>query len=109
MKKNKPDVFAAIGDHNRREILFYLTAGDLSVNSLAGKFKISRPAVSKHLKLLEAAGLISVTDKGRERICALDEKGFSEIKDWLSFYDKFWTKKLTSLENLLKERTKNKK
>ncbi|CAN5468481.1 metalloregulator ArsR/SmtB family transcription factor [soil metagenome] len=102
----KNNVFAAIGDPNRRKILLLLSSGTLTINSLAGKFTISRPAVSKHLKMLEAARLISITDKGRERLCALDKDGFLEIKNWLTFYEQFWNSKLHKLGNLLDSRTK---
>jgi DNA-binding transcriptional ArsR family regulator len=109
MKKPTADVFAAIGDPTRRQILSLLTAGALSIQGLAGNFDVSRPAVSKHIKLLEEAGLISVEDRGRERWCTLDPTGFNEIRDWLKFYDRFWTSKLKRLGKLLKKQTTHKK
>jgi DNA-binding transcriptional ArsR family regulator len=108
-KKPKVDVFAAIGDPTRRQILFLLTAGALSINALAENFNISRPAVSKHVKTLEEAGLISIEDKGRERYCGLHPAGFGEIRDWLDFYEKFWHSKLHRLGKLLNKQSKHKK
>ena len=107
-KKNsgtRPDVFAAIGDPTRREILKLLTAGALSVSVLAGNFEISRPAVSRHVKVLKDVGLIHINEVGRENYCELDPKGFEEIKDWLSFYESFWKTNLINLGNLLDERS----
>lgn len=91
----------AIADPTRRKILSLLTAGALTVNAIATQFDISRPAVSKHLKALSEASLINIADNGRERLCTLNEEGFDEIRDWLTFFDKFWNKKLKNLENLL--------
>jgi DNA-binding transcriptional ArsR family regulator len=99
----QPDVFAAIGDPTRRQILMLLTAGALSINTLAENFNISRPAVSKHIKLLQQTGLIAINDIGRERFCTLDATGFNEIRDWLEFYEQFWNNKLTKLGQILDE------
>jgi DNA-binding transcriptional ArsR family regulator len=99
--KAKSDVFAAIGDPTRRQILLLLTGGAMSMNMLADNFDISRPAVSKHIKTLEQTKLISVTDSGRERYCTLNSEGFMEIQDWLKFYEKFWKQKLKNLGDLL--------
>ena len=99
--QTRPDVFAAIGDPTRRQILFLLTAGALSVNTLAQNFDISRPAVSKHIKTLEETGLIHIADSGRERLCTLNPAGFQEIRDWLAFYEQFWQNSLKKLGDLL--------
>jgi DNA-binding transcriptional ArsR family regulator len=112
MRKKKdsggtPDVFAAIGDPTRREILKLLTAGALSVSVLAGNFDISRPAVSKHIRILKDAGLVHVDHAGREHFCTLDPKGFGAIRDWLSFYEGFWTANLARLEHLLAQRAQH--
>ena len=104
----KPDVFAAIGDPTRRQILLLLTSGAMSVNMLAANFDMSRPAVSKHIKTLEQTKLISITDSGRERYCTLNPNGFSEVRDWLEFYEQFWKQKLKNLGELL-NKTHNKK
>lgn len=108
MTRQKADVFAAISDPTRRHILFLLAAGSLNIHLLAGNFDISRPAVSKHIKILEEAGLVSIEEKGRKRYCSLDQAGFGEIRDWLAFYDQFWTNNLSRLGRLLKEKNKPK-
>ncbi|MFT3794165.1 ArsR/SmtB family transcription factor [Flavobacterium sp.] len=101
MENTKPDVFAAIGDPTRRQILFLLTAGSLSINALAAHFPVSRPAISKHIKSLEQANLVSITSMGRERFCALDPAGFVEVRDWLAFYEQFWTDKMAHFAKVL--------
>lgn len=95
------DAFQAIADPSRREILLLLTKDKLSINALASNFEMSRPAVSKHIKVLYEAGLILINDQGRERYCELKPEGFDEIKSWLIFFDNFWKDKLQNLENLL--------
>lgn len=97
------DPFQAIADPSRREILMLLTKDKLSINALAGNFDMSRPAVSKHIKVLYEAGLILVNDRGRERYCELKPEGFEEIKNWIIFFDNFWKDKLQNLENLLNQ------
>jgi DNA-binding transcriptional ArsR family regulator len=99
------DPFQAIADPSRREILMLLTKDKLSINSLAGNFDMSRPAVSKHVKVLCEAGLILIKDHGRERYCELKPDGFDDIKNWLIFFDQFWKEKLQNLENLLNQRS----
>jgi DNA-binding transcriptional ArsR family regulator len=102
----KYDVFAAIGDPTRRQILFLLTTGALSINVIADNFEISRPAVSKHVKMLHGAGLIAIEENGRERYCALNPTGFNEIRDWLGFYEQFWGDKLSKLGEVMDEYAK---
>lgn len=100
------DPFQAIADPGRREILFLLSREKLSMNALAENFDISRPAVSKHVKILHEAGLITITEQGRERYCELHQEGFQELKEWLDYYDQFWHKKLQNLTNVLNKRAK---
>ena len=102
MTKKNTDIFGAIGDPNRRKILLLLSAGMLTVNALAEQFEVSRPAISKHIKVLEENRLVTVTDQGRERYCALQPAGFKEIFDWIKFYEQFWNEKFNNLDNLLK-------
>jgi DNA-binding transcriptional ArsR family regulator len=100
------DLFQAISDPSRREILMLLTKDKQTINGLAGNFDMSRPAVSKHVKVLYDAGLIMINNHGRERYCELKPEGFDGLKEWLDYFDKFWRNKLQNLENLLKERAK---
>ncbi|HEY9196270.1 MAG TPA: metalloregulator ArsR/SmtB family transcription factor [Mucilaginibacter sp.] len=102
------DPFEAIADSNRRAILMLLSQDKQSINTIANNFDISRPAVSKHVKVLYDAGLIIITNSGRERYCELRPDGFDEIKEWLNDFDKFWKQKLTNLENLLNQQHQSK-
>lgn len=100
------DVFQVVADPSRRQMLHLLSKNSLTINSLAENFDMSRPAVSKHVKILYSAGFISITDKGRERYCTLKQDGFNELQDWINYFDKFWTGKLKKLEGLLEKRQK---
>lgn len=109
MKASSPDHFQVIADPNRRQILHLLSKDSMTINSLAENFEMSRPAVSKHIKLLYTSGFISIEEKGRERYCTLKEDGFNELKEWIAYYDKFWNEKLMNLEKLLNKKSKKKK
>jgi DNA-binding transcriptional ArsR family regulator len=102
------DAFQVIADPSRRHILHMLSQDSMSINTIADAFDMSRPAVSKHIKILNAAGFISIQDVGRERYCMLKEEGFKELNDWLAYYDQFWTNKLKKLETLLNNKTNKK-
>jgi len=95
------DVFSALADQNRREILLMLTVKTMTVNSIAKNFNISRPAISKHLKVLLKTNLVVTGQKGRERYYQLNVEPMNEVRNWLKFYDKFWDTKLNSLKNYL--------
>lgn len=98
------DAFQVIADPSRRQILHLLSMESLSINAIAGNFEMSRPAVSKHIKILERAGFVTIEDMGRERFCLLNEVGFFELRDWLEYYDNFWKQKLAGLESLMDKR-----
>ncbi len=101
------DAFQVIGDPSRRKMLTLLSEDSLTINSLAENFDMSRPAVSKHVKILETAGFISIKDLGRERYCTLKKDGFDELKAWLNYFDQFWASKLKNLETLLNKKLPN--
>ena len=101
------DTFQVVADPSRRHMLQLLSQNSLTINSLAENFDMSRPAVSKHIKILHAAGFISIEDIGRERHCALKQDGFKELQEWMNYFDKFWNSKLRNLENLLNKKTKH--
>ena len=104
------DVFQAIADPTRREIIDMVARQSLNLNSVAERFDVSRPAISKHIKILTECGLIEIRQQGRERFCEARLDRLSEVSDWVAEYKKFWETKLDSLENYLKElQTKNKK
>lgn len=101
------DAFQVIGDPSRRKMLMLLSEDSLTINSLADNFDMSRPAVSKHIKILYNAGFISIQDIGRERYCTLKQDGFKELQNWISYFDKFWVSKLKKLETLLNNKLSN--
>lgn len=97
------DVFSALADQNRRQILMMLLDDKLTVNAISGKFNISRPAISKHLKVLLKTNLVVPLQKGRERYYRLNVEPLNEVRKWLEFYDKFWDKKLHQLKNFVEK------
>lgn len=102
------DAFQVIADPSRRQMLVMLSKDSMTINSLAENFDMSRPAVSKHIKIMYNAGFISIRDIGRERYCTLKEEGFDQIQDFINYFDKFWTGKLKKLEALLNNKAKSK-
>ena len=106
--RTNTDPFQALADPGRRAILMMLSQNRQSINTIAGNFDISRPAVSKHIKVLYEAGLVQIKDSGRERYCELNPDGFNEVKKWLDYFDQFWRTKLQSLEDLLNQQHKTK-
>lgn len=95
------DAFQTIADPSRRQILQLLSKDSLTINSLAENFEMSRPAVSKHIKILHHAGFISIQNIGRERYCILKQEGFNELQGWIDHFDKFWLSKLKKLQTML--------
>ena len=102
------DAFQVIADPSRRHILQMLSQDSLTINDIAGHFDMSRPAVSKHIRILNEAGFISIEDIGRERHCALKQDGFNELHAWMDYYDNFWNNKLKKLETILNNKNKKK-
>jgi len=98
------DTFQVIADPSRRKMLMLLSDDSLTINSLAGHFDMSRPAVSKHIKVLHSAGFITIQDIGRERYCTLKQDGFNDLQEWISFFDSFWLSKLKKLEILMNKK-----
>ncbi|QPC89256.1 helix-turn-helix transcriptional regulator [Mesorhizobium sp. INR15] len=93
--------FAALADPTRRAILARLIQGDASVMELAEPFAMSQPSISKHLKVLENAGLISRGRDAQRRPCRLEAKPLAEANDWLERYRKIWEGNFTRLDALL--------
>jgi DNA-binding transcriptional ArsR family regulator len=93
--------FAALADPTRRAILSRLSLGELSVTELAEPFEMSMPAVSKHLKVLERAGLIARSREAQWRRCRLDAAPLREVSDWLDDYRTFWEQSLDRLDAYL--------
>ena len=102
------DAFQVIADPSRRQILQLLSKNSLTINALAENFDMSRPAVSKHIKILESADFISIENIGRERYCLLKQDGFNKLQEFINYFDKFWEGKLKKLEILLNNKTNKK-
>ncbi len=96
-------VFHALGDATRRRMLSDLAGGDRTVSQLAEPYEMSLAAASKHIKALEKAGLIRREIQGRTHVCRLDPAPLADAHEWLSFYERFWTGRLDTLERLLRE------
>ena len=92
------DVFQAIADPTRREIIHLIAHKSLNLNAVAAKFDISRPAISKHIKILTECGLIEIKREGRERFCEAKLSKLNEVSDWVEQYRKFWNERLDALE-----------
>lgn len=107
MTRQPYDAFQVIADPGRRHILKLLTKDSMTINELAENFDMSRPAVSKHVKILYNAGFITIQDIGRERHCTLKPDGFNELQEWMDYFDQFWNKKLNALDKLLSEKGKH--
>jgi DNA-binding transcriptional ArsR family regulator len=95
-------VFHALGDATRRQMLRDLAGGERTVSQLAQPFAISLAAASKHIKVLENAGMIRREVRGRTHLCRLDPGPLASAHEWLSFYERFWTSRLDMLEQLLR-------
>jgi DNA-binding transcriptional ArsR family regulator len=97
------DVFQAIADPTRREIINLLVHQTLNLNSVSDNFGISRPAVSKHMKILTECGLVVIRQKGRERYCEANLETLGEVSEWVENVRTFWKNKLDALELHLNE------
>ncbi|MEO8568481.1 MAG: metalloregulator ArsR/SmtB family transcription factor [Ginsengibacter sp.] len=100
------DVFQAIADPTRREIINLIARESLNLNSVTENFNISRPAISKHIKILTECGLITIKQQGRERYCEANLESLAQVSKWIEQYRSFWTSKLDALENFLNKEAK---
>ena len=95
-------VFHALADPTRRAMLRSLAAGQRTISELAAPFSMSFAAASKHVRVLERAGLVRRTIEGRSHICRLDPSPLAAAEEWLRFYEAFWTGRFDTLDALLK-------
>ncbi|SOC24045.1 ArsR/SmtB family transcription factor [Stappia indica] len=102
-------IFQALGDATRRQMLLALSEGERSVSQLAEPFDMSLAAASKHVKVLEKAGLIRREVRWRTHTCRLEPGPLASAHDWLGFYERFWTDRLDVLDALLREENANRK
>jgi DNA-binding transcriptional ArsR family regulator len=107
--KSLDQTFAALADPTRRAIVARLAQGDATVGELAKPFAISLPAISRHLKILEDAALISNERQGKHRRCRLERDAFAGVAEWIDFQRNFWNGSLNRLEARLKQTKGNEK
>ncbi len=96
------DVFHALADPTRRAMLRSLAAGERNIGELAAPFRMSFAAASKHVRVLESAGLVRRRVQGRSHICRIEPAPLAAAEEWLRYYERFWTKRLDALDALLK-------
>lgn len=99
----KRDVFQAIADPTRREILNMLSHQSLNINAVSENFDVSRAAVYKHIKILTECGLVEIRQQGRERFCEGKLGKLSEVSSWVAQYRQYWESRFDSLESYLHE------
>ncbi|GGG40142.1 transcriptional regulator [Dokdonia pacifica] len=106
MQDNITKILKAISDPTRRELFHALViaATALPITQVSAQFNITRQGITKHLKTLENAGLITITTSGRERFCKAEAAPLQEVKNWVSFYEKFWDTKLDQLGDFLDQK-----
>ena len=102
-RANRDVVFRAIADPTRREILRLLRGRQRSVGEIASNFRQSRPAISKHLRLLRSAGLVVTHERGTARVCELNAKPLRTVDQWLRDYEAFWRESMRSLKRFVEE------
>lgn len=107
--ETRRDVFQAIADPTRRQIIGLVAQQPLNVNMIAEKFDVSRQAVSLHVKILIECGLISIRQQGRERYCEAKLDGLNEVSEWIEQYRQHWESRFDSLELYLDKIQKKKK
>jgi DNA-binding transcriptional ArsR family regulator len=101
--KMRRDVFQAIADPTRRAIINMIANQPMNLNMVAEQFDVSRPAISKHIKILTQCGLITINQQGRERYCEAKLQKLNEVSEWVEQYRVFWNNKLDALENFLEQ------
>ncbi|MFD2924029.1 ArsR/SmtB family transcription factor [Halobacillus naozhouensis] len=99
----KHDVFQAIADSSRREMLRLLAEHDYSIKEISGHFSISRTAIVKHLNVLSDANLVTDRKSGRKKIYSLQPAQLMEVKEWVSYFEKFWDNKLSILKHMVED------
>ena len=97
------DTFAAIADPTRRQIIAMLASQDLTINEIADAFDLTRPAISKHLRVLRETGLVIERKEGRQRFQSFNGAGLAPLTDWVRTYENFWDRKLAKLTAVLEE------
>jgi len=102
--QDQQPVFRALADPTRRAIVMMLAQGPRPIGDIAAEFDVTRPAIAKHLRILEEGGVISVETKGRERINQLNPKALKSAADWLNHFDRFWDDRLAKLKAVVEKK-----
>ena len=102
-------VFRALADPTRRQILMHLSTNEMPIGDLVNQFDITRAAVKKHLIILEEGKLISVHQKGRERINRLEPMGLKTVSEWINYFSRFWDDRLSDLKTAIENEKENSK
>ena len=98
------NAFAALADPTRREIVELLAGGERSAGEIAGQFPMSRPGISRHLRVLREHGLVRFREQGQRRLYSLDAGPLAELDEWLERYRRFWTNRLDALDTEIRRR-----
>lgn len=96
-------VFGALSDATRRGMLARLSQGEMNITTLAAPYKMSQPAISKHLRVLERAGLIERSRRGREHLIRANPKPAEQARDWISYYAEFWNQQFDAVDAYLEQ------
>ncbi len=108
--ETRRDVFQAIADPIRRQIINLIAQQSMNLNAIAENFEVTRPAISNHIRILHECGIISIQQIGRERYCKIQPENLKEVSDWIDQFRQLWELKLDSFEGYLKKlQSKNKK
>lgn len=107
--ETRRDVFQAIADPTRRQILNLIAHQSLNLNAIAEKFEMSRPAISQHIKILTECGLVMMREQGRERYCEMQAKKLAEVADWIEPFRQLWEYRHEKLDHVLEEMKAKKK
>jgi DNA-binding transcriptional ArsR family regulator len=99
--ETRRDVFQAIADPTRREIIDLLSRESMNLNAIAEHFDVTRPAISNHIRILNECGIVAIEQAGRERICKIQPDRLKQISDWVGKYEDLWIQKIESFEKYL--------
>lgn len=97
------DVYQAIADPTRRQIISMIAQQSMNLNAIAAQFDVSRPAISQHIKILTECGIVVIKQQGRERFCVAKLEALNEVSEWVDQYKQFWNKQFDSLEKFLQK------
>ena len=101
--ETRRDVFQAIADPTRREIISLISKQPMNLNAIAEHFDITRPAISNHIKILNECGIISIDQVGRERYCKVQPANLKEVSDWIGQFNELWEQRLESFEKYVNQ------